>query len=56
LKDKDGFTDNFQDVAGMPQFGDPLMMSELEKLSKKDPTKPVRRVRTTAVRKPRGKK
>lgn len=56
LKDKDGFTDRFQDVAGMPQFGDPLMMSELEKLSKKDPTKPVRRVRTTALRKPRGKK
>jgi hypothetical protein len=56
LKDKDGFTDRFQDVAGMPQFGDPIMMSELEKLSKKDPTKPVRRVRTTALRKPRGKK
>jgi hypothetical protein len=31
-------------------------MSELEKLSKKDPTKPVRKVRTTALRKPRGKK
>jgi len=56
LKDKDGFTDRFQDVAGMPQFGDPVMMSELEKLSKKDPTKPVRKVRTTALRKPRGKK
>lgn len=56
LKDKDGFTDRFQDVAGMPQFGDPLIMSELEKLSKKDPTKPVRKVRTTALRKPRGKK
>jgi hypothetical protein len=25
-------------------------------LSKKDPTKPVRKVRTTALRKPRGKK
>lgn len=56
LKDKDGFTDSFQDVAGMPQFGDPLIMSELEKLSKKDPTKPVRKVRTTALRKPRSKK
>jgi hypothetical protein len=56
LKDKDGFTDSFQDVAGMPQFGDPVIMSELEKLSKKDPTKPVRKVRTTALRKPRGKK
>ena len=56
LTDKDGFTDSFQDVAGMPQFGDPVMMSELEKLSKKDPTKPVRKVRTTALRKPRGKK
>ena len=56
LNDKDGFTDRFQDVAGMPQFGDPVMMSELEKLSKKDPTKPVRKVRTTALRKPRGKK
>jgi hypothetical protein len=56
LKDKDGFTDRFQDVAGMPQYGDPVMMSELEKLSKKDPTKPVRKVRTTALRKPRNKK
>ena len=56
LTDKDGFTDSFQDVAGMPQFGDPVMMSELEKLSKKDPTKPVRKVRTTALRKPRNKK
>jgi hypothetical protein len=56
LKDKDGFTDSFQDVAGMPQFGDPMIMSELEKLSKKDPTKPIRKVRTTALRKPRGKK
>ena len=56
LKDKDGFTDRFQDVAGMPQYGDPIMMSELEKLSKNDPTKPVRRVRTSAIRKPRGKK
>jgi hypothetical protein len=56
LKDKDGFTESFKDVAGMPQFGDPMMLSELEKLSKKDPTKPVRRVRTTALRKPRGKK
>jgi hypothetical protein len=56
LKDKDGFTDSFQDVVGMPQYGDPLMMSELERLSKKDPTKPVRKVRTTALRKPRNKK
>jgi hypothetical protein len=56
LKDKDGFTDRFQDVAGMPQYGDPVIMSELERLSKKDPTKPVRKVRTTALRKPRGKK
>jgi hypothetical protein len=56
LKDKDGFTDRFQDVAGMPQYGDPLIMSELEKLSKKDPTKPVRKVRTTALKKPRSKK
>lgn len=56
LKDKDGFTDNFQDVAGMPKFGDPSIMSELEKLSKNDPTKPVRKLRTTAIRKPRGKK
>ena len=56
LKDKDGFTDRFQDVAGMPQYGDPIMMSELEKLSKNDPTKPVRRVRTSEIRKPRGKK
>jgi hypothetical protein len=56
LKDKDGFTDRFEDVAGMPQYGDPLIMSELERLGKKDPTKPVRKVRTTALRKPRGKK
>jgi len=56
LKDKDGFTDSFQDVAGMPKFGDPAIMSELEKLSKNDPTKPVRKLRTTALRKPRGKK
>lgn len=56
LTNKDGFTDSFQDLEGMPQFGDPLIMSELEKLSKKDPTKPVRKARTTASRKPRGKK
>ena len=56
LRDKDGFTDNFQDVQGMPKFGDPTILSELEKLGKKDPTKPVRRVRTSALNKPRRNK
>lgn len=56
LTDKDGFTDIFQDVSGMPKFGDASILSELEKLSKKDPTKPVRKVRTTALKKPRGGK
>ena len=57
LTDKDGFTDDFKDVAGMPTFGDPTILSELEKLSNNDPKKPVRRTRATAVKKPRkGKK
>jgi hypothetical protein len=56
LKDKDGFVDNFQDVSGMPKFGDASILSELEKLSKKDPTKPIRKVRTTALSKPRRNK
>ena len=56
LKDKDGFVDSFQDVAGMPKFGDASILSELEKLSKKDPTKPIRKVRTTALSKPRRNK
>lgn len=56
LKDNGGFTDDFKDVAGMPQFGDPAILSELERLSGNEPTKPVRKKRTTAVKKPRGKK
>jgi hypothetical protein len=56
LKDNGGFTDDFQDVAGMPQFGDPAILSELERLSGSEPSKPVRKRRTTAVKKPRGKK
>lgn len=56
LKDNSGFTDDFQDVAGMPKFGDPAILSELERLSGNEPTKPVRKRRTTAVKKPRGKK
>jgi hypothetical protein len=40
----------------MPQFGDPAILSELERLSGNEPTKPVRKKRTTAVKKPRGKK
>lgn len=56
LKDNGGFTDDFQEVAGMPQFGDPKILSELERLSGNEPTKPVRKKRTTATRKPRGKK
>lgn len=56
LKDNGGFTDNFQDVAGMPKFGDPEILSELERLSGNDLKKPVRKKRTTAVKKPRGKK
>jgi hypothetical protein len=56
LRDNGGFTDDFQDVAGMPQFGDPAILSELERLSGNEPTKPVRKKRTTAVKKPRGKK
>ena len=56
LKDNGGFTDDFQDVAGMPQFGDPAILSELERLSGNEPTKPVRKRRTTAVKKPRGGK
>jgi hypothetical protein len=42
LTDKDGFTDDFKDVAGMPQFGDPNILSELERLGGNDPKKPVR--------------
>ena len=56
LKDNGGFTDDFKDVAGMPQFGDPAILSELERLSGNEPKKPVRKTRTTAVKKPRGKK
>ena len=56
LKDNGGFTDDFQDVAGMPQFGDPAILSELERLSGNEPKKPVRKSRTTAVKKPRSKK
>lgn len=56
LKDNGGFTDDFKDVAGMPQFGDPAILSELERLSGNEPKKPVRKARTTAVKKPRGKK
>jgi len=56
LKDNGGFTDDFKDVAGMPQFGDPAILSELERLSGNEPKKPVRKPRTTAVKKPRSKK
>lgn len=56
LKDNGGFTDDFKDVAGMPQFGDPAILSELERLSGNEPSKPVRKKRTTAVKKPRNKK
>jgi hypothetical protein len=56
LKDNGGFTDDFQDVAGMPKFGDPAILTELERLSGNEPIKPVRKRRTTAVKKPRGKK
>lgn len=56
LKDNGGFTDDFTDVAGMPKFGDPTILSELERLSGNEPTKPVRKRRTTAVKKPRGGK
>ena len=56
LKDNGGFTDDFKDVAGMPQYGDPAILSELERLSGNDPKKPVRKARTTAVKKPRVKK
>jgi hypothetical protein len=54
LKDNGGFTEDFQDVAGMPKFGDPEILSELERLSGNEPKKPVRKARTTAVKKPRG--
>ena len=40
----------------MPQFGDPKILSELERLGNNDPKKPIRKKRTTATRKPRGKK
>jgi hypothetical protein len=56
LKDNGGFTENFQEVAGMPKFGDPAILSELERLSDNQPKKPVRRARTTAVKNPRKKK
>lgn len=56
LKDNGGFTDDFQEVAGMPKFGDPAILSELERLSGNEPSKPTRKKRTTAVKKPRGKK
>jgi hypothetical protein len=56
LRDNGGFTDDFKDVAGMPKFGDSAILSELERLSGNEPTKPVRKRRTTAVKKPRGKK
>jgi hypothetical protein len=57
LVDKDGFTDDFKEVGGMPQFGDPNILSELERLSGNDPAKPVRKARrTTATKKPRNKK
>jgi hypothetical protein len=56
LKDKEGFTDDFKEVANMPKFGDPAILSELEKLGNNDPKKPVRKKRTTAIRKPRNKK
>jgi len=56
LKDNGGFTDDFKDVAGMPQYGDPAILSELERLSGNEPKKPVRKARTTAVKKPRGGK
>lgn len=56
LKDNGGFTDNFQDVAGMPQYGDPSILSELERLSNNDPQKPVRKKRTTGTKSPRNKR
>jgi len=57
LKDNGGFTDDFKEVAGMPKFGDPEILSEIERLGNQDPKKPVRKARrTTATRKPRSKK
>lgn len=53
LTDKDGFTDDFKSVAGMPEFGDPKILSELERLGGNQPEKPVRKKRTTATKKPR---
>ena len=56
LKDNGGFTDDFKEASGMPTFGDPAILSELERLSGNEPKKPVRNKRTSAVKKPRGKK
>jgi hypothetical protein len=56
LKDNGGFTDDFQEVAGMPKFGDPAILSELERLSGNEPSKPIRKKRTTATKRPKGKK
>jgi hypothetical protein len=36
LKDNGGFTEDFQEVAGMPKFGNPDILAELERLSGQD--------------------
>lgn len=53
LKSTGGFKEEYVEPSGMPQFGDKDILSELAKLSD-EPTKPVRKRRTTAtVKKPR---
>jgi len=48
-----GFSQDFQNVPGMPNFGDPITLSELEKLNRGAASKPTRQKRSTAVRKPK---
>ena len=56
LQDNGGFSEDFQEVSGMPQFGNPEILMELERLSGNEPEKPVRKKRSTGVKKPRSKK
>jgi len=55
LQDNGGFSEDFQEVSGMPQFGNPEILMELERLSGNEPEKPVRKKRSTGVKKPRTK-
>lgn len=53
LKDNGGFKEEYVEPSGMPQFGDKSTLDMLSKLSD-EPTKPVRKRRTTATaKKPR---